>query len=841
MHKRRLHSRFARLAQMDTRELSWRSHAALRAGAQRAATSVRPPRWNRRALVSALATDPPLAAIRRAAKAAAWRDVHDALSRHLLDRPSTFVIAPAERARVSHRIQGAFPSAAADAAARADAIVRGQYDLLGYRGLTFQSQPPDDLPDPPDARDPRDSRDLRALPDWHYDPVHDRHAPRLFWSSVPFLDPSCGDHKIIWELNRHQHWLTLGRAYWLTGSAEYRERALGELHSWLASNPPLVGINWASMLELGFRSLSWIWALHFFVSPDPERDAAPWTVDLLVALDRQLTHVEQNLSYYFSPNTHLLGEALALYVSGLALPELAASPRRAATGRRILVAEIARQIAADGGHCERSSHYHRYALDFYAMALTVARVAQDPIAAVFERALLRLATAARLLCDDRGQAPHLGDDDGGALLRMTGRPVDDWSDSLAIAALLTGRDDLRVAPPPEEAVWMLSHSAHGDLLDSRSRRLSSGGDTDPWRSAALAETGYYISRSAAGEHLVIDGGPHGYQNAGHAHADALALTLSIRGLPLLIDPGTACYTVDPVTRDRFRSTALHNTLTLDGQPQSLPAAPFHWAQTTNAAVHRWRTTHAFDYFDGSHQGYAPATHRRRVLALHSDLVVVADHVDDPTRTARAASVHWHVDPAWTIDTADRIVALRSKHERAALVAPIGQIESFAADPVSGLGWHAPEYGRIERAATIAIRHESPAPFWIVSVFDLNPTDPVEEVTFMPVWAEAGTVTHATALRIARRRSIDFALFAEPSKPQNRATWRVAEFETDARMLLCSVSAAGNLTRLALVDGSLVRGTGKRAVGIGLGHLAPSLYIDESSLRKYTPCAASPAL
>jgi hypothetical protein len=32
---------------------------------------------------------------------------------------------------------------------------------------------------------------------------------------------SCGDHKVIWELNRHQHWLMLGRAFWLTGEAKY--------------------------------------------------------------------------------------------------------------------------------------------------------------------------------------------------------------------------------------------------------------------------------------------------------------------------------------------------------------------------------------------------------------------------------------------------------------------------------------------------------------------------------------------------------------------------------------------------------------------------------------------
>src|SRR5439155_11720169 len=189
-------------------------------------------------------------------------------------------------------------------------------------------------------------------------------------------------------------------------------------------NPPLVGINWASMLELALRSLSWIWAVHFFGDP-AEDDSTAWIVDLLLGIDTQLAHVERNLSYYFSPNTHVLGEALALYVAGRALPELAASRRREALGRRILLNEIDRQIAADGGHAERSTHYHRYALDFYALALIVARLTHDEVRDRFQDVVGRLGFAARLLADDRGHVPHIGDDDGGALLTMTGRAPDD--------------------------------------------------------------------------------------------------------------------------------------------------------------------------------------------------------------------------------------------------------------------------------------------------------------------------------------------------------------------------------------------------------------------------------
>src|SRR5205823_4513651 len=119
-------------------------------------------------------------------------------------------------------------------------------------------------------------------------------------------------------------------------------------------------------------------------------------------------------------------------------------------------------------------------------------------------------------------------------------------------------------------------------------------------SSALTDTGYYVSRVADEQHLVIDGGAHGYRNGGHAHSDALSVSLTVRGVPLLIDTGTGCYTADPELRDRFRSTALHNTLVLDGRQQSTPGGPFHWLHVANAVVRRWRTNGRFDYFEGAH-------------------------------------------------------------------------------------------------------------------------------------------------------------------------------------------------------------------------------------------------
>ena len=797
MIKRRL----AKITHMDAAEIAWRGKTAARTLLDRARMRLAAPRWSRRDLLGALAPLDELSNVRAALTARRWDEAHHELARHFSQAPKRFVISQRSKAPLVSRIRHEFPDAAREAAHRADRIIAGEYDLLGYHGLRFDRANPT----------------LPALPDWHLDPVHLRSTPQAFWSTVPYLDSAaCGDHKIIWELNRHQHWIALGRAFWLTGDRRYRERCVAELGSWLDANPPLTGINWASMLELAFRSLSWLWAIHLFAEPETD-EQSPWLVDLVVGLDRQLTHIERNLSRYFSPNTHLLGEALALYVIGRALPELAASGRRASAGRAILLQEIDRQIAADGGHCERSTHYHRYTLDFYALALLVARQTNDEAAGRFEEVVERLGTAARLLADDRGRIPHIGDDDAGALTPMTGREPDDVRDSLAIAAALVNRPSLQIARAPEEALWLLG----GDIaIQSRAASPQS-----LCLSGSLPDTGYYVSR-AGGSHLLIDGGPHGYQNGGHAHADALSLTWAVHGAPLLIDPGTGCYTTDEPLRNRMRSTALHNTLTLDDRSQSVPRGPFHWSHVANGQVHRWRTHEGFDYFDGSHDGYRPVEHRRRVLSLHGDLVVVADFVAGTL--LHTASVHWHLDPQWTAQVRARGAVFTrggAQGERVGLSVPDGIVERFSGDAETGLGWYSPAYGRVDPTTTVRLTKEGTAPFWMVSVFDFDRDNPVADVDWVPVWAEAGAIDHGTAIRITRARSIDHVLFAEPSSGR-KLLWRVGDVETDARMLMYRASVGRPLACLAAVDATTAR---TKTLEL----------LNPEPIVKASPCAASP--
>jgi hypothetical protein len=788
----------SKVARMSAAEAAWRASVSLRNIVARAGAGVAAPTWDRAQLARVLRPGSPAA---RAARAADWTAAHTLLADEASAHMPSFLISTTIREAAVKRIVREFPAAAADARARGDRIVAGEFDLLGYRGLRFGDGD-------------------RSSLDWHFDPIHNRHAPRDFWSTVPYLNPSCGDHKIIWELNRHQHLLVLGRAYWLTGDTKYRHTAIAHLTDWIASNPPLIGINWASMLELGFRTLSWIWAINFFAEPGKHEE--PWLVDTTVALDRQLRHIEQNLSYYFSPNTHLLGEALALYMAGRALPWLASAERYASTGRRVLTDQVTRQIGRDGGHLERSTHYHRYTLDFYILAALVGRITADPAADIFDASVARLAFAARLLADDRGRLPHLGDDDGGMVLPICGRAPDDVQDSLAAASALADRQDLRTGPIPEETFWLMAHPLVQPLLG----HAHSATATAFVGSAALPDTGYYVSRSPGGDHLVIDAGEHGYENGGHAHADALSMTLSVRGVPLLIDPGTGSYTAEPDTRDAFRSSMLHNTVTVDGRSQSVPAGPFHWARTARAEAHIWRASDAFDYLEASHNGYAPIEHRRHVLALHGDLVVIADLVSGEGKHDVLA--HWHLAPEWTVEPAGRRALLQASGERVQLAVSRGAIDHVRGTGGSRVGWHAPVYGRLEPTSALLVAESGDLPIWIVTVFGLDAANEVLAVEPVPLRAEAGALERGVGVRIVRARSTDLFGVAAQAAAKGRttaATWRLASYETDARMLFCRASTKAS--HIALVDGSLVRNADPNAPSIQLPREMPDAYLDLS--------------
>jgi Heparinase II/III-like protein/Heparinase II/III N-terminus len=801
------------VARMSRAELWSRATERARTIAERVETSTTRRRWERKRLRSRLSHSvPAVVAADAALRAQDWRSAAESFRRHFCDRRASFPLDPGRRHQIAASILEQFPRAADEARSQGDKLLDGRRHLLGYADVLVGR--------------------CQQI-DWHFDPVHNRRAPRRFWSSVPYLDPQFGDHKVIWELNRHQHWLALGRAAWLTDDRRYQHAFRQELTGWLAENPPLIGINWSSMLELGFRTLSWIWSLHFFVALETESSDTTWLLDMLLALDEQLNHIARHLSTYFSPNTHLLGEGLALYVAGRVLPELASAPRWEAIGRDILKNESRRQVYQDGGHAERSAHYHRYALDFYLLALTIGRLTDDPDAGMFAEVTSRMAGFCRAIAGTDGRLPTIGDDDGGLLFPICGRRPFDAADSLSLAASLLQRPDLTVGDPPEETLWMLG----GDRSQLRWPTPS-----QPPASRLFPETGYAVIRSR-NDHAVVDVGRHGFLNGGHAHADALSLVMSIDGRPFLVDPGTSTYTMDPGRRDLFRSTAMHNTLTVDDRPQSTPGAPFHWQSSANASVRLWRTGIGFEVVEGEHDGYSPAVHRRGVLRHASGLWLIVDHFLG--RGRHRLDLRWHLDSSWQLAEAEGGTA-RVGHGDGHEV----RLASTATrlTPLVGgtLGWRAPEYGQLVPALTLEASTIGTAPLSVVTAIAPATLASRLSIKTVDVASSASDARHRIAVVGDFGDGQFLALFSTDLSNEGSAQagpaqhMKIAgsEFHTDARIAVLQLSASREPTSLSLINGTGADWNGRGPFSVGPLTSAADLHLDRDALVRATRRAPS---
>ena len=478
---------------------------------------------------------------------------------------------------------------------------------------------------------------------WRRDYASGIETPPLYFRRVPYLDVTrAGDHKNIWELNRHQHLVLLAQAYLFSGRDEFVTEIVRELNSWFEQNPFQRGINWASALEVAFRALSWIWIWHFV----SDRFDPPFCRQFFEGLYHHGLHLEVNLSYYFSPNTHLLGEAVALHALGTLFPQFPTAARWRETGARVVRAELDNQVLADGCHFERSTYYHVYALDMFLFhAILRGRSAGnngDPaLDDVYREKLARMARFLDAVLGPSGILPFIGDDDGGRFFHPYGPRSRFGLATLATCGIV--RDPSALA---EQAVWWLK-SPPLALVQSA-----------PRESVCFPDSGLVIM-TAGKLQLIVDAGPFGPGSAGHSHADTLSVVLRRGNEQILIDPGTYTYVGDPAWRDRFRGTAAHNTIRIDGMDQAVPRGPFGWQTRPKVELLKWETSAAQDTLIAA-CSYAGFRHQRKVvLRKMEQQVLITDDIEGPPGKHRLEQF-WHFgetvrDPQSlvTIDPADQ--------------------------------------------------------------------------------------------------------------------------------------------------------------------------------------------
>jgi hypothetical protein len=588
--------------------------------------------------------------------------------------------------------------------------------------------------------------DLGPTIDWHRDPLTGEPWTVRFFADYDLVDGGGPDPKVVHELNRHGHLARLAGAFYVLGDERYAEECVAQMLSWIEQNPVGYGIHWNSSLELSLRALAWTTALVLLLPSSALDEAALRRI--AGSLLSQLAHVNRYPSLYSSPNTHLIGEATALFVGGRLWRRLDVAAKWCDRGARLLEREIGRQVGPDGAYGEPSSYYHAYALDFYAQALALdARAFSEGVRAVVPRMAEYLAALTRA----DGSFPLLGDDDGGTAFPLAGPDGYDARDILSAAAAVGGRPELFHAGHERRVLWMRGPAAVEAL--TRSARAHTGSPA----ASTFRHAGVFVlprTTDAPGSRVIFDAGGWGMGGAGHAHADALQVLWDVGGRAVLVDPGTCVYNRAPATRAFFRGTRAHNTVVVDGLDQGTTAGTFSWAARPRVVTYAPRADAGLRYAGGEHDGYERlgVRHRRHVLAVAGEYWLVADVLVG--RGHHRSVWTWHLAQGLGIAAADDDglvrAAIAGESLRASLSVATSAPSTFrivcgGARPLQG--WVSPRYGQHVPAPVLEIEVEGALP--IVALTLLRPGVETAALALK-------TAPHSLALHIAAGATDDVA-------------------------------------------------------------------------------------
>src|SRR5207237_960639 len=243
---------------------------------------------------------------------------------------------------------------------------------------------------------------------------------------------------------------------------------------------------------------------------------------------------------------------------------------------------------------------------------------------------------------------------------------------LSTGAVLFDRADFKRAACRfwDESFWLLGPQG-ADAFD----RLPA--NDRPADSRAFDAGGVFILRSDRA-HVVVDCAEVGMRGrGGHGHHDILGFELWMDGVNWITDCGAYLYTASREWRHRFRSTAFHNTVQIDGEelnrflgPNALwqlhyDAVPFDTALACDDEA---------DRFHGSHRGYErltpPVTVTREIaLGRRSPRLSVRDMLSGAGTHAIVA--RFHLDPAVTAAALDGRSVRLSARQREQWFSPRG--------------------------------------------------------------------------------------------------------------------------------------------------------------------------
>jgi heparinase II/III-like protein len=498
--------------------------------------------------------------------------------------------------------------------AQAARLLRHEFDLLGSGPF---------VPVDPD----RPARDGYRPIDWSLDPVRGLRFPRGIphreWKLYE-MRPANADVKYPWELARCQHWATLGQAYLLVRDEQFARELALQLEDFVEANPVGVGINWTCTMDVALRAVNWAIGLEL-VQESTTLDSAFWLRAYRALFDHGV-FVRNNLeNTYEVTSNHFLSNVVGLWFLGAVFADTPVGAEWLAFGRDALEHEIDVQLLADGADFESSVPYHRLVAELFLGASRLADRMGAPLSTAYRRRVRDMVAYLAAVTRPDGLMPQIGDADDGRLHVLGGygvRTAQDPRHLFGPAGVMFDEPPWRALADREgawEAEWWGL-----DWPDDGARAAPV--------SILFRDAGVAVMRGGDGHYALVTNGIVGTKGFGnHKHNDQLSFEYHHFGVPLVVDPGSFVYTSDFAARNRFRGTASHSTVQIDGleQNETNPEWIFRMFESSNPEHVRFVESPDAVEYTGRHHGWerlsSPITHERSfTLSKRDGRLTIAD-------------------------------------------------------------------------------------------------------------------------------------------------------------------------------------------------------------------------
>lgn len=421
--------------------------------------------------------------------------------------------------------------------------------------------------------------------DWFSD-FGERSWPRMHihdlagaFTNVPTLiDDQLNPIELTWELNRHAHFVTLARAFWITGDENLAAEFLVQAVDWANSNPPSIGVNWLNDEVVATRAINWLLAINLFLWSNqftPSLFVKLWSVLLLHGA--ALNWILRNTT---KPSVAV---ATALFTLALAMPEFRGAQRWGSVAAKALEVAITNEFGSNGFHLSGSISEHRRQTEWLLLPTMVQLLNDTMPLASLETASARAIDALRALHSSSGCSPEIGPRLSGGFFGSLCGPAEHTERLLCAGAMALRQGHWRsaISEMPNEMYWWFGPAAteqfsslepvlpqHG--LSTLYAEVGLGVARDTWD----AKSTQFILRSAPAadytSRLFTPTRPQQSAFYPTFHDDLLSIVLTAEDEPLLIEPSLPLTPGYPCTQ--MSRISAHSAPYLRGEIEPLPLA-----------------------------------------------------------------------------------------------------------------------------------------------------------------------------------------------------------------------------------------------------------------------------